>query len=320
MDAVPKGDMAGMEHPFFTLSKKPDLKIREYQNGDKWIKIVPSRYGLATIYDRDILIYCISQCMAAFNDGREVSQTVRFNAYDLLKETNRQTSGESYKLLRSAFHRLRGTNIETNITQGGSEHLHIFGFVDEARAISETRDGRMREVEIKLSDWVFDAISHNNVLTLSRDYFQLRRPLERRLYELARKHCGKQSSWKIGLENLRYKSGSNSTLKEFRRLINKTISDDAKHDHMPEYSFRIDGENVVVERKQQVKPPTAAARVSLQLDPDIYEEARRHAPGWDVRHLENQWRESVMNNKVDVKDPDAHFIGFCKKRGKHPQY
>ncbi|MCA9184408.1 MAG: replication initiator protein A [Pirellulaceae bacterium] len=28
------------------------------------------------------------------------------------------------------------------------------------------------------------------MLTLHRDYFRLRKPLERRVYEIARKHCG----------------------------------------------------------------------------------------------------------------------------------
>jgi hypothetical protein len=37
------------------------------------------------------------------------------------------------------------------------------------------------------------------VLTLHRDYFRLRKPLERRMYELARKHCGQQATWSICL-------------------------------------------------------------------------------------------------------------------------
>ena len=37
------------------------------------------------------------------------------------------------------------------------------------------------------------AIESNEVVTISNDYFRLRRPLERRLYEIGRKHCGGQS-------------------------------------------------------------------------------------------------------------------------------
>jgi Replication initiator protein A len=64
-DAVPKGDMASMEHPIFSLSTKPDLRIRRYEHGTNYVEITPSVKGLATVHDRDILIYCISQLIAA---------------------------------------------------------------------------------------------------------------------------------------------------------------------------------------------------------------------------------------------------------------
>ena len=83
-DAAPKGDAASMEHPIFSLSKKPDMKARRYENGSSWAEVRPSFKGLATVFDRDILIYCISQLMAALNDGRQVSQTLRLRGQDLL--------------------------------------------------------------------------------------------------------------------------------------------------------------------------------------------------------------------------------------------
>jgi len=65
LDAMPKADMASMEHPVFSLSTKPGMGIRRYERGESWIQIAPSRHGLATVHDRDVLIYCISQCMAS---------------------------------------------------------------------------------------------------------------------------------------------------------------------------------------------------------------------------------------------------------------
>jgi hypothetical protein len=64
-DAAPKGDMASMEHPIFSISTKPDRRIRRYENGPNFVEITPSVKGLATVHDRDVLIYCISQCIAA---------------------------------------------------------------------------------------------------------------------------------------------------------------------------------------------------------------------------------------------------------------
>ncbi|WP_088636070.1 replication initiator protein A [Phaeobacter sp. 22II1-1F12B] len=315
VDAVPKGDMASMEHPVFSLSTKPDMRPRRYERGENWIEISPSRYGLATVHDRDVLIYCISQCIAALNQGRPVGRTVRFKAYDLLVATNRSKSGRGYELLRDALRRLQGTQIETNIRQGGKEYFKVFGLIDSAEIVKETRDGRMLDIDITLSDWVFDAIENRHVLTLNREYFFLRKPLERRLYEIARKHCGEKSEWRIGLANLRDKCGSGSTIKEFRRLVSKIIDDDEKNDHMPDYAFSFEDENVLVRSKREdvLSPPPATP---LHVDEDkTFEQARRLAPGWDVRALLDEWREWVSNKGIAVQNPDANFLSFCKTRG-----
>jgi len=169
-DAVPKGDMASMEHPIFSLSTKPDHRIRDYKNKNVQISIKPSADGLATVHDRDILIYCISQLMVAINDGRDISQTMRFKAYELLVATNRNTAGTGYNQLKAALERLAGTRISTNIVTGGEEVFRTFGLIESAEIVRQTRDGRMQEVEVKLSDWVFNAIKSKEVLTLHRDY------------------------------------------------------------------------------------------------------------------------------------------------------
>ena len=194
-DAALKGDSASMEHPIFSLSKKPDMKTRRYENGDSWAEVRPGAKGLATVFDRDILIYCISQLMAALNDGRPISKTLRLRAHDLLIATNRDSSGRGYLQLKESFERLQGTQIATNIITGGKDVWDLFSLVDRARIVRESRDGRMQEVEVVLSDWVFQAVEAQEVLTLDRRYFQLAKPLERRLYELARKHVGQQASF-----------------------------------------------------------------------------------------------------------------------------
>jgi len=44
-----------------------------------------------------------------------------------------------------------------------------------------TDSGRMSEMRVNLSDWVYNAVTKHEVLTLHRDYFRLRKPLERRM-------------------------------------------------------------------------------------------------------------------------------------------
>src|SRR5579862_3500175 len=60
LDAIPKDDMASMEHPIFSLATKADTRILRCEHRNVVVEITPSVKGLATIYDKDILIYCIS--------------------------------------------------------------------------------------------------------------------------------------------------------------------------------------------------------------------------------------------------------------------
>ena len=65
--------------------------------------------------------------------------------------------------------------------------------------------------------------------------------MARRLYELARKHCGHQAQWKIGLELLQAKAGSKSTLKEFRRAVRAIEADNS----LPEYRLVLNDNDTV---------------------------------------------------------------------------
>lgn len=320
VDAAPKGDMAGMEHPVFSLSTKPDLRVRRYEHKDSWMEIKASTDGLATIHDRDVLIYCISQLVAAINQGREPSPRVRFKGVELLTATNRMTNGRGYDLLRSALERLAGTRITTNILTGNKEIMRGFGLIESFEIVRETREGRMQEVEVKLSDWVFNAVQAKEVLTLHRDYFRLRRPIERRLYELARKHCGRKDEWRITIGLLRKKCGSGSTPKEFKRLVKKVVDDDQRNQHMPDYSLKIDerggGDDdvVVFQNRGSIPSIVSDAATIPPLSPDTYHAARLAAPGYDVYELEKQWRNWVsMSGAEPPRRPDAAFVGFCRK-------
>ena len=123
----------------------------------------------------------------------------------MLVSTNRNIDGRGYEQLIAALDRLRGTSIKTNIKTGGIESTSGFGLIDSWNVMRHTESGRMSEMRVNLSDWVFNAVTRHEVLTLHRDYFRLRKPLERRMYELARKHCGQQDEWAISLDLLRKK-------------------------------------------------------------------------------------------------------------------
>jgi len=309
LDAIPKDDMASMEHPIFSLSTKPDTRVLRYEHRDVVVEIVPSVRGLATIFDKDILIYCISQLMAKKNAGEPLAQTLHLNAHDVLVWTNRETSGDAYRRLIEAFERLRGTTITTNIKTNGEAEGQVFGLIEKAKVIRQTRSGRMSEIEVKLSDWVYRIIEGSEVLTLSRDYFRLRKPTDRRIYELARKHCGEQDEWKISLELLHKKTGAGSHYREFKSMIRELV----KNDHLPDYRVELD-EDMVLFRNRMACQPKADIRYPL-LDPEAYHDAKLVAPGYDVYHLEQEWRDWWVDSGMpELGFPAKAFVAFCRKR------
>lgn len=307
-DAVFKDVMQHMVHPFYALSKKPETSVKRYVNGDNWLEVTPSIKGLATIYDKDILIYCISQLMAKLRHGEPVPPRVRINARELLIFTNRGTSGREYGSLMDALDRLEGTRIRTNIVTGDEEQIDGFGLIDTASVRRKHGlDGRLLWCEVELSEWVFNAIRNEEVLTLHRDYFRLRKPLERRVYELARKHCGHQDQWRITLKKLLLKSGSQSPEKRFRQMI-KAL---AQHDHLPDYhvAYEETADMVVFTNRGSMALGVTDADVS-RLRSITYEKAREVAPGWDIYHLEAEWRDWLIE---PPQDADSAFVGFCRK-------
>ena len=304
----PKHDLASMEHPIFSLSTRPDRRILNYTHNDTEITVTPSVKGRATIHDADILIFCISQLMAALNAGRKISRTLTLTAHDLLLATKRETSGDSYRRLRDAFERLAGTRITTNIVTGDQEVTTGFGLIEAWEIVRRTRKGRMVSVKVTLSDWLFQAVRSKSVLTLSRDYFDLRKPLERRLYELARKHCGRQREWQVSLETLLKKTGSASPRRVFRAMVREII----KADGLPDYQLTEEPGDII-----RVTPRSAVLEtdIGMQLSPDSLDEARRLLPGADVYALEAEWRAWwVDTGQPELRSPDRAFLGWVAKK------
>ncbi len=249
-DAVPKDDTASMEHPLFSLATKPDMRHLTYLNGENRLEIVPSSLGLPTIFDKDILIFCISQLMHMKNRGEHIGKCVRFSARELSIATNRPIGGNHYKRLEQAFKRLQGTQFTTTIRTGNKREVRIFSLVDQAGFVMREEGAwRLDYCEVVLSDWFMRAIEADEVVTISHDYFRLRRPLERRIYEIARKHCGNQSKWQIKLKNLQEKTGSNAPLKKFRMNLRQIIKDD----HTPFYRIELTADDLVIFRPRTAK-------------------------------------------------------------------
>lgn len=306
--AVPKHDLASMEHPIFSLSTRPDRRIISYEHNGATLTVTPSVKGRATIFDADILIFCISQLMAALNAGQAVSRRLTLTAHDLLLATHRETSGDGYKRLRDAFERLAGTRITTNIVTGGQEVTAGFGLIESWQIVRKARGGRMGAVAVTLSEWLFNAVLSRSVLTLSRDYFRMRKPLERRIYELARKHCGRQPDWTISVATLAKKTGSTSPVRVFRAMLREII----RENRLPDYLLAEKPGDLL-----QVTPRAAvwAPGEGPHLSPEALDEARALRPREDVHALQAEWRSWwAASGRKRLRSPDKAFLGWVRTR------
>ncbi len=258
LDASPKDDIASMEHPLFAL-RAGDKRVRQYARNGVTVTIKPGFDGCATIHDKDVWIYCISQLVEAMNRGREdIGRTVRFVAYDFLVTTNRRTDGDSYKRLGDALSRLRETTIETNIETKNQRERRGFGLIDSWAVIEKSPfDDRMVAVEVTLPDWLYRSVEARHVLTINRDYFRLRKPLDRRIYELARKHCGAQPKWHVTMKTLYEKSGSADVLRNFRGAIKGL----AESGELPDYRMIFDADADAITFYQKTGKKGAMAQI-----------------------------------------------------------
>ena len=163
-------------------------------------------------------------------------------------------------MLVDALERLDGTRITTTIKTGGEETKSIFGLIDEAHIIREDgTTGRVLEWGVTISEWLFRAIEANEVLTIHKRYFRLKRPLERRVYEIARKHCGLKEAWRISLIKLHSKTGSASPMKRFKQLIKELV----EFDHLPDYRVKLGDDIVVFTNKHENKPQEGSISSAL---------------------------------------------------------
>ena len=253
--------------------------------------------------------------MARKNRGEAIGDTVRFSARELCVATNRQIGGDHYKRLENAFARLQGTQFVTNVRTGGKIETRIFSLIDEGGFVrTDDEKFRLNYCEVKLSRWLMRAIESDHVVTISNDYFRLRRPLERRFYEIARKHCGSKAKWQIGLAKLQNKTGSNAPLKRFRHNLREII----KNNVTPFYRFDLDDKDLVT-----VRPRAAAYTLAPDIKiPEWADEKAREASrdlGWDYAVLRRNWLEFAKTEAAKGNSPKnagAAFVGYCRSQEK----
>ena len=289
------------------------------------------------MFDKDILIYCISKLMHMKNSGRPIGPKVRLTTHDLLVATNRPTNNLGYERLEYSLERLAGTVIKTTVETGDEATVEGFSLIS---SFKYNRKGsmhaeRLRYLEVTLCEWLFRAIDAVEVLPISRDYFRLRRPLDRRLYDLARKHCGAKEKWRISIDKLQKKCGSKQERKAFVRHLRETARGGSsarlhagsrrRSGGVPAQSGRGRGQprpvlaaphaagpenaNVIAETPKPASAASAERRilVSSKAIEQLYE----FAPGWDKYMLEHAYIEWAKDKEA-AHHEDARFLSWVK--------
>src|SRR3954452_968344 len=335
-----------MERPFFSLAKRRRLKPIEYTspNGEIFVNVLPNQeFGMATIWDADILIWAAS----VLNDRRkrgenDLPRTLSFHPYDLLKTISRETGGREYRLLRESLGRLQSTTIVTNIrVKQGKKHRQ-FSWIEGWTDLADDDGKQSRGMTITLSDWFYvGLLMDGGLLALDPIYFSITGGRERWLYRVARKHAGGagEEGFSIPLPTLFEKSGAEGTYRRFKfEMLAIVRSNDIPGFHLSLETSR--GEPVLwMVRGDAAAPGTtrpASKPKSLDasktpkkkaagvpgllcggrgaLSDTTIQRIRHDFPGWDVYMLQAEfdiWVSEVPGRTP--KDYEAAFYGFVRQ-------
>ncbi len=231
-----------MERPFFSLAKSKRVKPIDYRSpdGKLWVHVSANPdYGMATIWDADILIYCASMLADMARRGiNDVPRKLHLMPYDLLRAIGRQSTGRAYELLGQSLDRLVSTTVKTNI-RAENRREATFSWLDGWTQLVDEKTERSRGMTIELSNWFWEGVMMTGgVLSIDRAYFDITGGRERWLYKVARKHAGGagEGGFAISLPTLFEKSGAEGQYRRFKFEIAKI----AERDELPGYALALE--------------------------------------------------------------------------------
>ena len=278
-----------MSHNWFSLKKGRTKSIEHYFGQDKtqFVKVYTAGSSVATIWDNDFLLFCITQLRRKMEQGEDVRNgRLAFSAYDYYTFRYKQlrdlrhkkvgtyknalsvASGQRYKDLWSCLERLHETHVKTNIRANGITYTHSFVWLSEIKKIEA--EGKSIGIEVQVADWLVNRVAEEKqLLTFDETYFDLKGGLERWLFLFCRKACGFQQEWRESLESLYRKSASTADFRKFRAEIKKIAAKGALLDYELSVSGEGKGNEMLVIRRAKTyvlgadKTKSKAARKAL---------------------------------------------------------
>lgn len=263
-------------------------------------------YGIATVYDQDLLIYVISQWVEARRAGSQPSRRVHFTPYQFLSWMDREPGGGQYQRLKEMLNRLRTTTIETTVRSSNRRNNRVkqFSWISEWEITEE--NGEIRGIEVVLAEWLFESVEDLHVLTLGKEYFDIQGTLERWLYLYARKATGKDGVWRETFRSLYQKSASLSEFKHFASRLRKLT----EKNELP-------GLRLAQQRSTKGKPMLVMERAEKPLQLESKKDVAQPAL-IERSPLEEAWEVVLGALKRQLGEPavnswlvQLHLIGFA---------
>jgi len=256
LDSPLTGDVSNdrntMLHSFFALESKRMDPI-EYKAGGVEIVVQGTKSGIATINDKEILVYICSIASQKLARGEQVSQKFRFTAHDFFSVTGKTPGGKTYRYFAAALERLQGTQIKTNIVTGGRRERTWFSWLKSARmetAVWSNGHEAMKAIEIELCDWLWRAVIDDEATLISSEGYFYLPPLERKLYEVGYAECADHPSAAVSLQDLRRRMGVTTDLRHFRHNLAKTITKGSLKGFVIEFVHRNEAGHLVSPRRR----------------------------------------------------------------------
>lgn len=227
-----------MERPFVSLAKSKRVTPIDYTSPDGmvWVKVQPHQdYGMATIWDADILIWAASVLIEMRKRRtNDVPRTIQFQPYDLLRSIRRPTGGREYRHLRDALARLQSTVVRTNIRATGRRRERQFGWIEGWSDTVDEATGQSRGMTLTVSDWFYEGVMmEGGVLAVAPEYFDITGGRQRWLYRVARKHAGGHGGegFAVSLPTLFEKSGAEGSYRRFKFEMKRIV----EANNLPEF-------------------------------------------------------------------------------------
>lgn len=231
-----KDSLTMMSHPLFSFRPKKSSEPRVIDCKDYTVTLSPSSSGLPTYNDADILIYALSQiAQNVKKSGKTIEMDkliyhsdIVFSVSDFFRSIGKTYGGKQQKAFMASLERLSSTSISISYERMLGGKMVRFekrapGFLENTLSLASTDDqpNPIAMVRLRLASWIVQDISNLNILTISKDYFELT-PFAKALYLIARQHLGLPKSYfspdQIENKDLEYEENGTIVLNSGRRM------------------------------------------------------------------------------------------------------